>query len=71
MYKQRILLLLAILPFLSPLYAHNEGGDFMESAGKIYVVIAVILIIFIGIVLFLFRLDRKLTKLEYQINHNE
>lgn len=40
----------------------------MRSTGKIYVVVAVIAAIFVGIVLFLAYLDRKLTKLENQIN---
>jgi hypothetical protein len=54
-----------------PAAASNSTTDFMESAGKFYVVIAVILIIFTGIILFLINLDRKLTKLEYQIKDNE
>lgn len=41
----------------------------MRSIGKIYVVVAVIVILFIGMVLYLFSLDRKLTKLENQISH--
>ena len=35
----------------------------MRSNGKIYVVIAVIVAIFAGIIIYLVRLDRKLTKL--------
>lgn len=41
-----------------------EMADGLRSNGKIYVVVAVILTIFAGIVLYLVRLDRKLTKLE-------
>jgi len=36
----------------------------MRHNGKIYVVVTVILIIFTGIVLYLVRLDRKITRLE-------
>jgi len=36
----------------------------MRHNGKIYVVVTVILIIFTGLVLYLIRLDRKITKLE-------
>ena len=36
----------------------------MRHNGKIYVVVTVILIIFTGIILYLIRLDRKITKLE-------
>ena len=39
-------------------------ADTFRSNGKIYVVVAVILTIFAGIVLYLVRLDRKLTHLE-------
>ena len=40
----------------------------MRSMGKMYVVVAVILAVFIGIVVFLVYLDRRLTKIENQIN---
>ena len=49
----------------------QSGSDFMRSSGKIYVVVAVIVAIFIGIVAFLLNLDRKLTKLEHQINNDD
>lgn len=42
-------------------------ADFMRSIGKIYVVVAVILVLFIGIFIFLINIDRKLSKLETQI----
>lgn len=58
-----------ILPF-SYLIAQNDP-DFMRSMGKMYVVVAVIAAIFIGIVIFLIHLDRKLTKLENQIKNHE
>ena len=41
-----------------------EMADTMRQSGKIYVVIAVILTIFAGIVLYLVRLDRKISRLE-------
>jgi CcmD family protein len=46
-------------------------ADEMRSNGKIYVVVAVLVTIFIGIILYLVRLDRKLTRLEKEtkINH--
>ena len=50
-------------------FAQGSGGsDFLRSTGKIYVVVAVIVAIFLGIVVFLIFLDRRLTKLEDQIN---
>ena len=41
-----------------------EMADIMRSNGKIYVVVAVIAIIFIGIVLYLVHIDRKVSRLE-------
>ena len=46
------------------LSARTESADFMHSTGKIYVVIAVLVAIFLGIIGFLVYLERKLTKLE-------
>lgn len=41
-----------------------EMADQMRAEGKIYVVVAVVLIIFVGMILYLISLDRKITKLE-------
>ena len=41
-----------------------EMADTMRSNGKIYVVVAVCLTILIGLFLYVFSLDRKLSKLE-------
>jgi len=41
-----------------------EMADTFRSNGKIYVVVAVIVTIFAGIIIYLIRLDKKLTKLE-------
>ena len=42
-------------------------ADFMRSMGKIYTVVAVSLVIWIGIVYYLLRLENKIKKLEDQI----
>lgn len=44
-----------------------EMADTMKANGKIYVVIAVMLTILAGLVLYLIRLDRKISKLEKNI----
>lgn len=44
-----------------------EMASELRSSGKIYVVVAVLVIIFAGIVVYLTRLDRKITKLEKEI----
>lgn len=41
-----------------------DSPDFLRSVGKIYVVVGVIVAIFVGIVAYLFYLDRKVTRLE-------
>lgn len=41
-----------------------EMADTMRSDGKIYVVVAVILIILLGLLVYLFALDRRLKMLE-------
>ncbi|MDP1621426.1 MAG: CcmD family protein [Bacteroidales bacterium] len=39
----------------------------MESYGKIFVVVAVLSVILIGIIVYLFTMDRKLRKLEKEV----
>ncbi|MER3463967.1 MAG: CcmD family protein [Chitinophagaceae bacterium] len=43
---------------------YTTMADEMRSNGKIFVVVAVIATIFIGIVIYLIRMDRKISKLE-------
>ena len=42
----------------------TEMADTMRSSGKIYVVIATICIIFAGLAIYLFTIDRRLKKIE-------
>jgi len=50
------------------LFAQNaEMADTMRSEGKIYVVIAIILVIFIGLIGFLIYTDRKVANLEKRV----
>jgi hypothetical protein len=41
-----------------------NAADTMRSNGRIYVVVAVVLTILAGLLLYVYRLDRKITKLE-------
>lgn len=66
--KRLISMVAAMTAFVFTLPAQETGPDFMRATGKIYVVVAVILTIFLGIILFLVFIDKKLTKLENQIN---
>lgn len=65
--KQRFLFAILLVLNCVVAFAQNETvemADSMRSNGKIYVVVAVILTIFAGIILYLIRLDRKISKLE-------
>jgi len=63
---------LLIFTFLTVIvYAQNgakdepvQMADFMRSNGKIYVVVAVVVTILIGLFVYLVSLDRKIGKLE-------
>ena len=67
-FKMRKLLIIVLLQaiYLPALLAHGNG-DFMRETGKINVVVGVVLLIFLGIIVYLVRLERKLTKLEHQL----
>ena len=41
-----------------------EMADVMRSNGKIYVVLAVVLVIFAGLILYLVSIDRKVSRIE-------
>jgi len=59
-----------LFALVSPvLYAQQEVGmaDTMRSEGKIYVVVAIMLLIFAGIAAYLFLIDRKVSRLEKRI----
>ena len=43
-------------------------ADTMRQEGKIYVVVAVILLIFSGIIVYAVRIDRKVSRLEKEVN---
>ena len=53
-----------LLLTLLPLSAMAQSENLMYSEGKIYVVVAVIAIIFLGLAGYLYRMDRKVTALE-------
>lgn len=49
--------------------AHNiPPADDMHSSGKIYVVVTIMAIIFIGIIGYLVSIDRKVTRIEKRLN---
>ena len=44
-----------------------EMADTFRSEGKIYVVVAIVLVVLAGLIVYLFLLDRKLSRLERTI----
>jgi hypothetical protein len=64
MMKARILATFILLVYSTLTFAHSESADFFRSTGKIYVVFAVILTIFAGIILALLSMERRLHKIE-------
>jgi CcmD family protein len=62
-----VLLLISILSIAQDSSEVVDMADTMRSNGKIYVVVAVVLTIFLGIIIYLVRLDKKMSKLEKEI----
>jgi uncharacterized membrane protein len=68
MKKAILILIFSVLHFaLLAQDTQPEMADVMRSNGKIYVVVAVLGVILLGIITYLFILDKKLSKLEKQI----
>ena len=70
--KKIILTLALALSFALNLLAQNSNGvemaDALRSSGKIYVVVSVISVVFIGLAIYLFSIDSRLKKIERQNN---
>ncbi len=68
----RLALLLALLLPVLQAAAQTAAGqpemaDTLRQSGKIYVVVAVIVVVLAGLLFFLISLDRKLTRLEKEV----
>lgn len=62
---KRLPILLLLLLAYSNLFAQSpQMDDTLRSSGKIYVVVVVVAIIFVGLALYLFAIDRRLKKIE-------
>jgi CcmD family protein len=70
MMKKFIFTLALTLSYTLNLLAQNSNGvemaDALRSSGKIYVVVSVISVVFIGIAIYLFSIDSRLKKIEKQ-----
>jgi len=69
--KKFILTLSLILSFTLSSLAQNSNGvemaDALRSSGKIYIVVLVISVVFIGLAIYLFTIDSRLKKIEKQM----
>ena len=63
-----MLLLMSSLPTLAQSSDDIAMADAFRAEGKIYVVVAVILLIFAGLVVYMVRIDRKVKKLEKELD---
>lgn len=71
MNKKMILLLCIMLSAITTFaQSQNVSTDVMRSNGKIYVVMAVCLTILIGLIAYVVATDKKISKLEKEINGN-
>ncbi len=64
---KKITTTLLMLLFTAQLFAQNETSavtDSLYASGKIYVVVVCAAIILLGLILFLFAVDRRLKKIE-------
>lgn len=64
LFVATVLLLINFLSHAQEATGTVNMADTMRSSGKIYVVVAVILTIFAGIIIYLIRLDRKISRIE-------
>ncbi|HVV02844.1 MAG TPA: hypothetical protein VHC96_01420 [Puia sp.] len=76
MHKKLFTLLLLFLGCMGlmaqaqPDAQHVEMADQLRANGKIYVVVAVLIVILLGLILYVVRLDRKITRLEKDTRKN-
>jgi hypothetical protein len=74
-YKKTVLLACAFFIHLFAIAQNSvstsasDNTGFMRSEAKIYVVMAVVITILAGLLIYLIRLDRKISKLEKGENH--
>ncbi|MFN3529623.1 MAG: CcmD family protein [Bacteroidia bacterium] len=59
-----LFLLLQLVGQINLAIAEVPMADQMRAEGKIYVVVAVLLLILFGLIAYLIRLDRKLSRIE-------
>ena len=64
LYKLLLLSLGILFTVSANAQANEETKGFMRSDGKIYVVVAIVITILAGLIFYVARLDRKISRLE-------
>ncbi|MCP4522053.1 MAG: CcmD family protein [Cytophagales bacterium] len=70
-YKIVALLTMLLGTSLTTFAQQAEMADTMRSNGKIYVVVAVVVLILLGFIAFLVMTDKKVAKLENEMKAND
>lgn len=65
------LLLIFLLSASNALAQDAEMADGLRSSGKIYVIVIIIMIVLTGLIVYLFSMDRKLSRLEKTIQERQ
>ncbi|MEO0333976.1 MAG: CcmD family protein [Bacteroidota bacterium] len=65
-----LLILLSSVSLLAQSAGEVEMADTFRQEGKIYVVVAVMLLIFSGLIIYAIRIDQKVSKLEKELLDN-
>lgn len=69
--KRIISLSLLLLSAVTGYAQEVEMADTMRSEGKIYVVVAILTVILVGLIGYLILLDRKVNRLERKLDENK
>ena len=72
MHKQiKKIAALFIAAILSKTASAQDMADALRSDGKIWVVVTVLVIILLGLFIFMFSIDRKVSTIEKQLNQDK
>lgn len=71
MKKYLFLLVSFLMAHLAMAQSTVEMADQFRKDGKIYVVVAVVCVILIGLFVYLISIDKKIGKLEKELNQDE
>lgn len=66
--KYPFLMLFFLVTRIAAAQEQVEMADSMRANGKIYVIVAIVLIVLFGMIAYLFLLDRKISRLENEMN---